>query len=130
MLKPELLRCVAAAAAAERRRAARRAPAAAARPGPRPLPPPHSPPRSIVDFGFEHPSEVQHEAIPNCLLGMDVLCQAKSGMGKTASHLKRNARARSSAAARHTFFFLLHASAANLTANGMRGGGAMLCLQI
>jgi ATP-dependent RNA helicase UAP56/SUB2 len=40
--------------------------------------------RSIVDFGFEHPSQVQEEAIPNCLLGMDVLCQAKSGMGKTA----------------------------------------------
>lgn len=27
---------------------------------------------------------VQHEAIPNAMLGMDVLCQAKSGMGKTA----------------------------------------------
>ena len=27
---------------------------------------------------------VQHEAIPQALLGMDVLCQAKSGMGKTA----------------------------------------------
>lgn len=30
-----------------------------------------------------HPA-VQHEAIPNAMLGMDVLCQAKSGMGKTA----------------------------------------------
>ena len=40
--------------------------------------------QAITDAGFEHPSEVQHEAIPNCLLGMDVLCQAKSGMGKTA----------------------------------------------
>jgi ATP-dependent RNA helicase UAP56/SUB2 len=27
---------------------------------------------------------VQHEAIPHALLGMDILCQAKSGMGKTA----------------------------------------------
>lgn len=39
---------------------------------------------SITDCGFEHPSEVQHECIPQALLGMDVLCQAKSGMGKTA----------------------------------------------
>lgn len=40
--------------------------------------------RSIVDAGFEHPSEVQHECIPQAVLGMDVVCQAKSGMGKTA----------------------------------------------
>ncbi|KAL3633582.1 DEAD-box ATP-dependent RNA helicase 15 [Castilleja foliolosa] len=68
--------------------------------------------RAIVDSGFEHPSEdhstleklngktflieteasleqiysssVQHECIPQAILGMDVLCQAKSGMGKTA----------------------------------------------
>lgn len=40
--------------------------------------------RAIVDCGFEHPSEVQHECIPQAILGMDVLCQAKSGMGKTA----------------------------------------------
>lgn len=40
--------------------------------------------RAIVDCGFEHPSEVQHEAIPQAMYGMDVLCQAKSGMGKTA----------------------------------------------
>ena len=39
---------------------------------------------AIVDCGFEHPSEVQHECIPQAILGMDVLCQAKSGMGKTA----------------------------------------------
>ncbi|ELK23366.1 Spliceosome RNA helicase DDX39B [Myotis davidii] len=30
------------------------------------------------------PSSVQHECIPQAILGMDVLCQAKSGMGKTA----------------------------------------------
>ncbi|KXS13996.1 hypothetical protein M427DRAFT_124552 [Gonapodya prolifera JEL478] len=40
--------------------------------------------RAIVDCGFEHPSEVQQECIPQAVLGMDVLCQAKSGMGKTA----------------------------------------------
>jgi len=40
--------------------------------------------RAIVDCGFEHPSEVQHECIPQAVLGSDVICQAKSGMGKTA----------------------------------------------
>eukprot|EP00842_Homolaphlyctis_polyrhiza_P004471 jgi/Hompol1/5024/HPOL_004129-RA len=40
--------------------------------------------RAIGDCGFEHPSEVQQECIPQAILGMDVLCQAKSGMGKTA----------------------------------------------
>ena len=40
--------------------------------------------RSIADAGFEHPSEVQNECIPSSILGNDVLCQAKSGMGKTA----------------------------------------------
>jgi len=40
--------------------------------------------RAIVDCGFEHPSAVQHECIPQAVLGMDILGQAKSGMGKTA----------------------------------------------
>jgi len=40
--------------------------------------------RAIVDCGFEHPSEVQQECIPAAILGTDVICQAKSGMGKTA----------------------------------------------
>jgi len=40
--------------------------------------------RAIVDCGFEHPSPVQHEAIPQAILGDDVICQAKSGTGKTA----------------------------------------------
>merc|ERR1712080_684344 len=40
--------------------------------------------RAIVDCGFEHPSEVQHECIPQAILGTDMLCQAKSCMGKTA----------------------------------------------
>jgi ATP-dependent RNA helicase UAP56/SUB2 len=40
--------------------------------------------RAILDSGFEHPSQVQHECIPQAVLNMDVVCQAKSGMGKTA----------------------------------------------
>jgi len=40
--------------------------------------------QAIVECGFEHPSEVQHTCIPQAVLGTDVLCQAKSGMGKTA----------------------------------------------
>jgi ATP-dependent RNA helicase UAP56/SUB2 len=40
--------------------------------------------RAVRDCGFEHPSEVQHECIPQAILGMDIVCQAKSGMGKTA----------------------------------------------
>jgi ATP-dependent RNA helicase UAP56/SUB2 len=40
--------------------------------------------RAISDLGFEHPSEVQQECIPQAVLNMDVLCQAKSGHGKTA----------------------------------------------
>lgn len=40
--------------------------------------------RAIRECGFEHPSEVQVEAIPLALQGQDILCQAKSGMGKTA----------------------------------------------
>uniref|UniRef100_A0A3Q3FPB8 RNA helicase n=1 Tax=Labrus bergylta TaxID=56723 RepID=A0A3Q3FPB8_9LABR len=40
--------------------------------------------RAIVDCGFEHPTELQHECIPQAIRGMDVLCQAKPGMGKTA----------------------------------------------
>ncbi|RPA81788.1 P-loop containing nucleoside triphosphate hydrolase protein [Ascobolus immersus RN42] len=40
--------------------------------------------RAIVDCGFEHPSEVQQVCIPQAILGTDALCQAKSGLGKTA----------------------------------------------
>jgi len=40
--------------------------------------------RALDDNGFEQPSEVQHQCIPAALLGNDILCQAKSGMGKTA----------------------------------------------
>jgi len=40
--------------------------------------------RAIQDCGFEHPSEVQHAVIPQAIVGTDIICQAKSGMGKTA----------------------------------------------
>ncbi|EFW18929.1 Suppressor of the cold-sensitive snRNP biogenesis mutant brr1-1 [Coccidioides posadasii str. Silveira] len=40
--------------------------------------------RAITDCGFEHPSEVQQVCIPTAILKVDVLCQAKSGLGKTA----------------------------------------------
>merc|ERR1719183_895400 len=40
--------------------------------------------KAIVDCGFEHPSQVQHECIPQAIQQTDVICQAKSGMGKTA----------------------------------------------
>ncbi|EAY00315.1 ATP-dependent RNA helicase p47, putative [Trichomonas vaginalis G3] len=39
---------------------------------------------AISDCGFEHPSQVQQECIPHALLGTDIICQGKSGMGKTA----------------------------------------------
>lgn len=40
--------------------------------------------RAITDNAFEHPSEVQSAAIPQAMLGVDVLAQGRSGMGKTA----------------------------------------------
>ena len=40
--------------------------------------------RAIVDNAFEHPSEVQAAAIPHAMLGVDLLAQGRSGMGKTA----------------------------------------------
>jgi ATP-dependent RNA helicase UAP56/SUB2 len=40
--------------------------------------------RAISEAGFEHPSEVQVNTIPRALEGKDIICQAKSGMGKTA----------------------------------------------
>ena len=40
--------------------------------------------RAIQENGFEHPSEVQHQALPKAMLGNDILAQAKAGMGKTA----------------------------------------------
>lgn len=40
--------------------------------------------RAINDQGFEQPSEVQHQVLPQAMLGGDILAQAKAGMGKTA----------------------------------------------
>uniref|UniRef100_A0A453A5J8 Helicase ATP-binding domain-containing protein n=2 Tax=Aegilops tauschii subsp. strangulata TaxID=200361 RepID=A0A453A5J8_AEGTS len=40
--------------------------------------------RAIQDCGFDVFGSLQHECIPQAILGMDVICQAKSGMGKTA----------------------------------------------
>eukprot|EP00056_Hartaetosiga_gracilis_P018663 m.11440 g.11440 ORF g.11440 m.11440 type:complete len:434 (-) comp6921_c0_seq1:564-1865(-) len=40
--------------------------------------------KAVKQCGFEHPSKVQQECIPQAILGTDVICQAKSGMGKTA----------------------------------------------
>ena len=37
--------------------------------------------RAIGDAGFEHPSEVQQNAIPFAMVGQDMIVQAKSGMG-------------------------------------------------
>lgn len=39
---------------------------------------------NIREAQFENPSPVQTMAIPKALLGKDILCQAKSGTGKTA----------------------------------------------
>ena len=43
--------------------------------------------QATTDCGFEHPSDVQQKCIPVAILGQDVLCQAVSGMGKTAVFL-------------------------------------------
>lgn len=40
--------------------------------------------KGIREMGFETPSEVQKNAIPIILEGKDLLCQARSGVGKTA----------------------------------------------
>ncbi|XP_031472642.1 uncharacterized protein LOC116245036 [Nymphaea colorata] len=39
--------------------------------------------RAIKEIKFERPSQVQMEAIPFALQGCDLLCQSKSGTGKT-----------------------------------------------
>merc|ERR1712079_229964 len=42
--------------------------------------------RAIVDCGFEHPSEVQHECIPQAVLGMDILCQMNAWKAFLSCH--------------------------------------------
>lgn len=41
--------------------------------------------RGIYQYGFERPSAIQQRAILPCLLGRDVIAQAQSGTGKTAT---------------------------------------------
>lgn len=41
--------------------------------------------RAITDLGYEHPTAIQAKIIPIILTGKDVLGQAKTGTGKTAS---------------------------------------------
>lgn len=43
--------------------------------------------KAIQERGFEHPSEIQSQAIPQAILGRDGICQARSGMGKTAVYV-------------------------------------------
>ena len=38
----------------------------------------------IKEERFEYPSDVQKQCLPSSLMGCDVLCQGKAGMGKTA----------------------------------------------
>ena len=41
--------------------------------------------RGIYSFGFEKPSAIQQRAILPCISGKDVIAQAQSGTGKTAT---------------------------------------------
>ena len=41
--------------------------------------------RGIYAYGFEKPSAIQQRAIVPCIKGMDVIAQAQSGTGKTAT---------------------------------------------
>lgn len=41
--------------------------------------------RGIYAYGFEKPSAIQQRAILPCISGRDVIAQAQSGTGKTAT---------------------------------------------
>ncbi|VEL38389.1 unnamed protein product [Protopolystoma xenopodis] len=41
--------------------------------------------RGIYSYGYENPSAIQQRAIKPCIQGRDVLAQAQSGTGKTAT---------------------------------------------
>ena len=41
--------------------------------------------RGIYAYGFEKPSAIQQRAIIPCVKGLDVIAQAQSGTGKTAT---------------------------------------------
>ena len=42
---------------------------------------------SISNIGYEVPTEIQRKAIPNILIGRDVLGCAQTGTGKTGSFI-------------------------------------------
>jgi translation initiation factor 4A len=41
--------------------------------------------RGVYAYGFEKPSAIQQRAIIPCVRGLDVIAQAQSGTGKTAT---------------------------------------------
>ena len=41
--------------------------------------------KAIVEMGFEEPSPIQKQAIPTMLNNVDIVGQAQTGTGKTAS---------------------------------------------
>ncbi len=41
--------------------------------------------RGVYAYGFEHPSEIQEKGIPHIISGKDIIFQAPSGRGKTAT---------------------------------------------
>lgn len=41
--------------------------------------------RGVYGYGFEQPSMIQKKAITPCIRGLDVIAQAQSGTGKTAT---------------------------------------------
>src|SRR5207247_8030418 len=41
--------------------------------------------RTIAELGFEEPTPIQEQAIPELLAGKDVIGQAQTGTGKTAA---------------------------------------------
>ncbi|CAF4183568.1 unnamed protein product, partial [Adineta steineri] len=43
--------------------------------------------RGIYGYGFERPSDIQQRAIKPCILGHNVIAQAQSGTGKTATYV-------------------------------------------
>ena len=43
--------------------------------------------KSIEEVGYENPSEIQKQAIPQVLMGRDILGCAQTGTGKTASFM-------------------------------------------
>jgi ATP-dependent RNA helicase RhlE len=41
--------------------------------------------RSLVGFGFDHPTPIQHQTIPKALQGLDIVGLAQTGSGKTGA---------------------------------------------